>query len=404
MGIKVLPTIACYWSSNPQLGCAWISSVMSRNRYQRINQFLHVCDDRFAVKKGDDGYDPLQKMRPVIEHLKTKFSNSYSPSKNLSVDEAMIGYTGRLAFKQYMPMKPTKWGIKTWEICDSQNGYCLNFDVYTGSKNTKSSERGLGFDVVTNLVEPYYGKAHHIYFDRFFTSVDLMTELMRNKTYACGTVNINRKGLPQELKGKKVKSGHTAFYQKDKLMLIVWKDKKQINLLSTNASSSVDSFTLKPESVQLYNAFMGGVDRNDQLGVYYKVGRSSNKWWRYIFWFLMNVSITNSWIIWSESTHNPPLPATYDHLKFITELAEQLRAGYSSKKFTIGRLARTVKSRVENSNGHELIKILGRPKICRQCSKKGRRTKSKEKNAPRSNVGFVEYHCVAFLASAKFII
>ena len=121
---------------------------------------------------------------------------------------------------------------------------------------------------------------------------------------------------------------------------------------------------------------MGGVDRNDQLGVYYKVGRASNKWWRYIFWFLMNVSITNAWVLWLESTHSPPLSASYDHLKFITELADQLRAGYSSKKFTSGRKSRSVKSRVENNQGHELVRILGRPKICRQCVKKGRRTES----------------------------
>ena len=97
----------------------------------------------------------------------------------------------------------------------------------------------------------------------------MLIELLKNKTYACGTVNTNRKGLPSEVKGKKVKPGHTAFYQKDELMLTVWKDKKQINILSTNASAHVDSYTLKPESVQIYNKFMGGVDRNDQLGVYY---------------------------------------------------------------------------------------------------------------------------------------
>ena len=125
----------------------------------------------------------------------------------------MIGYTGSLSFKQYMPMKPTKWGIKTWEICDSSNGYCLNFDVYTGAKNTKSSQKGLGFDIDW-ISQTYYDRAHQIYFDRFFTSVDLLIELLKNKTYACGTVSTNRKGLPNQVNGKKVKPGHTAFYQK----------------------------------------------------------------------------------------------------------------------------------------------------------------------------------------------
>jgi hypothetical protein len=35
------------------------------------------------------------------------------------VDEAMIGFKGRLILKQYHPGKPTKWGIKAWGIADS---------------------------------------------------------------------------------------------------------------------------------------------------------------------------------------------------------------------------------------------------------------------------------------------
>jgi hypothetical protein len=36
----------------------------------------------------------------------------FTPHKDLSVDEAMIAFNGRLAWKQYMPKKPVKWGIK----------------------------------------------------------------------------------------------------------------------------------------------------------------------------------------------------------------------------------------------------------------------------------------------------
>jgi hypothetical protein len=31
----------------------------------------------------------------------------------------IIGFTGRFILKQYMPGKPTKWGIKAWGITDS---------------------------------------------------------------------------------------------------------------------------------------------------------------------------------------------------------------------------------------------------------------------------------------------
>lgn len=41
------------------------------------------------------------------------------------------------------------------------------------------------------------GCFHKLFFDNFFTSLDLMEELLQNKVYACRTVRANRKGLPK---------------------------------------------------------------------------------------------------------------------------------------------------------------------------------------------------------------
>lgn len=39
---------------------------------------------------------------------KNNFKNNYRPSGNLAIDEAMIKWTGRLSFKQYLPAKHQK--------------------------------------------------------------------------------------------------------------------------------------------------------------------------------------------------------------------------------------------------------------------------------------------------------
>lgn len=46
----------------------------------------------------------------------------------------MIGFRGRLSFRQYMPAKPTKYGIKVWMAANSSNSYVLNFAVYLGKE------------------------------------------------------------------------------------------------------------------------------------------------------------------------------------------------------------------------------------------------------------------------------
>ena len=59
-------------------------------------------------------------------------------------------------------------------------------------------------------------------------------------------------------------------------------DKRQISFLSTSAQPGRDVNSEKPHVNVQYNKHMGGVDRFDQMLSYYSVGRSGNKWWRYI--------------------------------------------------------------------------------------------------------------------------
>ena len=79
-----------------------------------------------------------------------KTKSEYSPLMEISVDEAMIAYTGRLGFKQYVPLKPTKRGIKVWTRADPSNGFVNDFQMYTG-KDRNVVEKGLGEHVVREL-------------------------------------------------------------------------------------------------------------------------------------------------------------------------------------------------------------------------------------------------------------
>ena len=68
----------------------------------------------------------------------------------------MVGFRGRFAAKQYMPNKPTKWGIRCFTLADSANGYVLNVLVYTGRDTledaSNESRRHAGTLFVLHLV------------------------------------------------------------------------------------------------------------------------------------------------------------------------------------------------------------------------------------------------------------
>ena len=81
---------------------------------------------------------------------------------------------------------------------------------------------------------------------------------------------------------------------------------------------------------------MTGVDRHDQLRLKYSVGRFSKKYWKYIFWFLVNCSIVNAHILYTE-TSGRQTKKTYSHLDFRIELANALIGGFSKRKRKSGK-------------------------------------------------------------------
>ena len=59
-----------------------------------------------------------------------------------------------------------------------------------------------------------------------------------------------------------------------------------------------------PPAIAEYNRKMGGVD-NDQLTGYYHVRLKCRKYCKYIFWFLFDLMVTNSFILCRDFTDMP---------------------------------------------------------------------------------------------------
>ena len=111
------------------------------------------------------------------------------------------------------------------------------------------------------------------------------------------------------------------------------------NLVTTNTQPSATgsvlhrqrdgsrTSVLRPEAAISYNSNMGGVDRGDQLRGYYNCRTKSRKFYKDIY-FLLDVSITNAFILWKNFGS-----ATRMTLKeFRLWLAEQLIGDYCSRR------------------------------------------------------------------------
>jgi len=244
--------------------------------------------------------------------------------------------------KQYMPLKPTERGFKVWVRADAITGYFCDFDIYVGKSDGDLPEVGLGERVVLQLCRPLQGGNYQIFCDNFFSTVSLFEELLQQKIYACGTTRMDRRGFPETLKSVVMEErGQRELCQRGNLTATVWRDKKVVKMLSTMSNPlTTQSVERKqkdgskvmvpcPDAVVVYNKFMGGVDKGDQLRHYYHIRTKCVKNYKYIFWFLLDMVITNAHII----SHFSPVITSERSLKaFRLTLAEQLIGSYCSRK------------------------------------------------------------------------
>jgi hypothetical protein len=107
MGLIVLmgqvrkESVRDYWSTDTTISTPIFPQTMSRNHFELIWQAWHFSGDSQQTKVSRC----LFKIFTVYEYFLQKFRSVYSLKQELSLDEAIIPWRGRLAFRIYNPGK-----------------------------------------------------------------------------------------------------------------------------------------------------------------------------------------------------------------------------------------------------------------------------------------------------------
>ena len=327
-----------------------------------------------------DKSDKLWKIRRFMDLLLAQFQALYEVNGYVSVDESMVKYKGRLSFRQYLPMKPVKWGIKVWVMAESSTGYVNNFQAYTGAIVGKT-ETGLAHRIVSDLAQPYFGSNLCVYMDNFYTSVKLLLDLQGRGVQACGTVRAGRKDLPKNKELTKA-AGLTkhAFNvaQRDDLTFCVWQDTKTVMVLS-NFHDPTEHGSVRrrvggqrqtdvrvPACLADYQKHMKGVDLLDQMVGYYQIHHRSTKWWRRLFFYLIGVAAYNAFVA-ARSVGGPGWRYRRSGYKdWLEDLSQELIVPVTARSAPcVFPTAPT-----GASADHDLAQINTKRKTCRECSLK----------------------------------
>ncbi|KAJ3603104.1 hypothetical protein NHX12_030848, partial [Muraenolepis orangiensis] len=228
-----------------------------------------------------------QKRDRWVEHLPLM----YNPAPEVTVDERLVTFRGRCPFKQYIPSKPGKYGIKIWAACDARSSYAWNMQVYTANLLLEGQEKKrVVLDMIAGL------KGHNITCDNFFTSHGLVQELLKRKLTMMGTVRKNNPQLPPALVSTRGREALSS-----KLVSYLPKKNKNVILMSRLHKDAAVSTAehRKPHIILDYNRNKGDIDCLDKLTGTYTCKPMTARWPVAVFHNILDVSACNAYVVWT---------------------------------------------------------------------------------------------------------
>ncbi|CAL9693444.1 unnamed protein product [Knipowitschia caucasica] len=341
MGIVKLPEMGSYWRQHRLYNLPFPSAAMSRNKFMRMCRSLHLCsmedDARNQALRGTPHYDRLAKVRPLYEQIVTACRDNYHPNLNISIGERMVASKARIALKQYIKNKPTRWAYKLFVLADSDTGYKWNFFVHEGKAS--NSGNGLSYDSVMSLLNiDQLGSGYHLYVDDFYTSPHLFRDLFARQIGACGAIRTNRIGFPRTTRNDLSRGdprGSVRWIRENELLFVKWKDTQEEAFCSTlhTVFSGDTAFRRQrqegtwsllnmpiPAAVKDYHSHVGGVDQSDALIGCYTVLHGTRKWYRTLFFHFLDIAVVNASILYNAAYPDRKL----SQLHFREELISQL--------------------------------------------------------------------------------
>ena len=211
------------------------------------------------------------------------------------------------------------------------------------------SSHGLAYAVVMDLLDSadLLEEGRVLYVDNFYSSPILFENLYQRGTFASGTMRTNRKHYPSKDLDEGVKQkGDMFFRYHGPITAGKWRDKRDVHFLSTlfhdekedisrRGADSLLETVSKPKIITDYNENMSGVDIADQNMVYYACGCHTLKWYKRVFWRLLEHSITNSYILF-KLVKKPNL-RQWRSKKYRMELAYSLTSALVANRIGQGR-------------------------------------------------------------------
>lgn len=327
------------------------TATFTKKRYLTLLACLRF--DEMATRDTRRVRDKAAPISGLFLKLVANSQDQYCVSSYLTVDEMLVPFRGRCPFKVFMPKKPKKYGVKIMCLTDAKTSYLYNAYIYTGKKSDgvglSPEERKLLIPTqsVLRLCQPVIGTNKNITGDNWFSSVEVTDQLKQRGLTYVGTLKRNKREIPPEFQPgptRPVGSALFGFNGEKTLVSFVPKPNKAVILISTmHHSKTMDEEKKKPEIICCYNQTKCGVDILDMKCAVYSSSRRTRRWPLAVFYRMLNIASTNSYILYMSYTGSPMIT----RFQFVKDLAMDLVTQHLRRRLEIPNLRRTVKTSIK---------------------------------------------------------
>lgn len=120
-------------------------SAASRMNFEKHLEHIRFDDKRKRVI-NEFGFneDKIAPVREILDLFKKTLPKYYIPSKELTIDETVSKFTGKSPIKVYAgALKPNSYGFLFRSLCDANNIFLINFELYAGKSTIDKSVSSL---------------------------------------------------------------------------------------------------------------------------------------------------------------------------------------------------------------------------------------------------------------------
>ena len=295
------------WSENYN---TFYRTTMSRNLFQTWNRVLRFDDSE--LREDRKKTDSFAALRDIWSEWNERLRTFYKASHSITIDEQLVASRCRSPHRIYNPSKPGKYGELVRWCTDAKNRYFLN-----GSPLTKRPEDSVAAEVhkesnrakslVMNLCGPFFNDGRNVTGDRFFTSMDVATELLNRNTTYLGTMQKNKRDIPAILHEPREQFDSIFAFGGDRKRLTVQsyqvKPKRKVYLISSmhHSAETLPDGKRKSNMQLYYNETKAGVDVVDEMCKAYSVRTRVHRWPMVHMHNMLDVTGINAYTIFNMS-------------------------------------------------------------------------------------------------------